>query len=189
MLDIGSIKDLQSAKNASRGCHYCSGEGFAAIFHVDYVGHPYEKVMRDDGTFRREVRLAKAYCVCAAGRWVMINHQSSAPDVFARIPDVYSVLNKGSLWVVEDPRFPPHQDGDDRLIRPGQVRAVMEQMLGELKRHQKPPTSRPLPSRDPIVGMNPKAVELMRAMEKSKPEPAFVGASVSEFENDDDIPF
>jgi len=115
--------DIRSAKAASRGCEYCSGEGLATIFRTGYDGAAYKIDHDADGVERRVVMRTSAYCVCLAGRWVMDAHRKDSLEVFKRIPDLQDVLTKGSSWWVDDPTEPEYDPNFD-------VRKAMAEING-----------------------------------------------------------
>jgi hypothetical protein len=106
MLDVESLSGIIAAREASRTCEYCCGEGIATIYHIDYDGTcPYVIEHDERGQERKRITRTVAYCVCAAGRWIMFEHQTNSKDVFAKISDLHTIIGwekSGCLWSPKD---------------------------------------------------------------------------------------
>ena len=107
MLDIETLEGMAEAREISRGCEFCSAEGLATIFHVDYDGGcPYVTDFDPRGYPRRRLTRTVAYCVCPAGRTMMFEHQKHSKDLFTRITDLEDIIlwkRSGCLWSTHDP--------------------------------------------------------------------------------------
>ncbi len=139
--DISSL-DAAGARHASRGCGYCDGQGFATIYRPDYNGSPVLTLISSDGTERNVVARATAYCECAFGRWLMVNHKKHAPDIYARTPDFCDIRGKSSYWLEHDPTL-PHPSEPQPFAGMSTVEAFAE-ILGKRMRvrHDKAKESR-----------------------------------------------
>lgn len=136
MLDLEGIADIYAAREASRGCEYCSAEGLATIFHEDYDGTcPYVTEPDPRGYPRRRLTRTVAYCVCTVGRWVMFEHQKHSKDLFARINDLHHIIDSrrsGCLWSTVDPNARERPDSPKSardLISPGTLAALAAQSI------------------------------------------------------------
>lgn len=99
-----SADTREEAEAKSRGCVYCSGHGMATIYSPDFRGAATEVI---DGRVR--LLRSAAYCVCAAGRWMLIRHQQECKDLFRRTFDLYDVVSgRAPGWMVDDPRGEPN---------------------------------------------------------------------------------
>jgi hypothetical protein len=114
MLDVAGIADIAAARAASHDCPYCTGFGLATVFRAGYAGEAVVDEIGANGQQFRRLMMTPAYCICTAGRWLLVNHQADAKDIFARMNDLYDILDsrKGSLWAVNDPTMPYFDPGE-----------------------------------------------------------------------------
>jgi hypothetical protein len=77
----GESSSREAAREASRGCPHCGGEGLTGIWSES----------PDDA--RRIPRTASAYCVCPHGRWIKRRHAEQEPTLLKRIFDLGDVLD------------------------------------------------------------------------------------------------
>lgn len=142
MLDISGLPDVAAAQAASRDCPYCSGFGLATVYRAGYDGRTVEDDCDVNGKPFRRLMVTTDYCVCAAGRWIMANHQTESREIFARMNDLWDLLDygKGSCWSPNDPtlalaKFDPSDVPDwkafRRLIASGPVTKSAREALRE----------------------------------------------------------
>ncbi len=102
---------LEGAKARSVNCQLCQGQGLAMIYNPNYDGSAvgYEFNRRGD---RRQVAMrTTAYCLCPAGRKIMMLHQSSPSKLLMH--DIHDVIaGKYHNWVADDPTYDPNQTFD-----------------------------------------------------------------------------
>lgn len=100
---------LDGAKDASRNCERCMGEGFAPIFNPRHTGKTIETEV--DARFgpKQFLMRSRSFCVCPAGRKIAIMNQQTSKDFFLRTPDLHDVIaGKYHNWVADDPSYDPN---------------------------------------------------------------------------------
>jgi hypothetical protein len=104
-LDVSGLT-RDEVTELSTSCQYCNGRGHAIIYDPEYNGAKSIPSLTPDG--RTVTRLAEtvAYCVCPAGRWVMLRQQKTCPDMFRRTLDLHDVIQGTARrkWLTKDPR-------------------------------------------------------------------------------------
>ncbi len=99
---------LDGARALSRNCHFCHGEGLATIFNPRYTGSAVGYVFDRQGNRKPVCMRTTAYCLCAAGRKIMILHQANK-DSRPMMHDIHDVIaGKYHSWVVDDPTYDPN---------------------------------------------------------------------------------
>lgn len=101
----GAATDRDAAREASRGCEYCGGDGTLHVFHPRYDGG---RViwMESEGPGAEVIRkpfpaVVVAHCTCAAGRWMRRSIKDL--EMLRRIPDLAAILEGRSWWLAQDP--------------------------------------------------------------------------------------
>lgn len=82
----------EAARDASRSCPHCGGEGLATAYHP--FPDPEQRVSATSA----------AYCVCHHGRLIRRIHGEKEPELLRRIPDLDLILNGASVYLAEPPR-------------------------------------------------------------------------------------
>ncbi len=111
-LDVSGLT-RDEVTELSRSCPHCHGGGHAVVYDPDYTGIRYIAVTTSDGRVTRRTTQTVAYCVCPAGRWVMIRQQKTCPDMYRRTHDLHDVLAGRTRWLTKDPRPMPPDDPRD----------------------------------------------------------------------------
>ncbi len=113
---------LEGAKEESRNCEKCNGEGFASVFSPYYQGRDVE-IATNWGN-KQVLMRTNAYCICPAGRKIAVIHQQTAKDIFLRTPDYHDVVAGNCRgWQANDPTFDP-DEAIDLLRLPESMRAM-----------------------------------------------------------------
>lgn len=101
------------ARNASKDCQYCGGEGLATVYHPQ------------PDLSRRVPATSAAHCVCSHGRFIrhMLGMKSENASTLRRIPDLALVVNGASGWRLDPP---PGVDGGDPGFAAERVRLARE---------------------------------------------------------------
>ncbi len=107
---------LEGAMAQSFNCALCSGNGFAPIFRTDYLGKSVEIKADREGKLQQMALRALAYCICPAGRKIMILHENSGSKKLL-MPDIHDVIaGKHRGWVVDDPTYDPDEPIDIKAL-------------------------------------------------------------------------
>jgi len=103
-----SRDSMGAAASKSHDCPFCSGGGWATIFHINYTGEPVIDVFDGYRGYKRKVMRTVAHCVCAAGRKMMFLHKESSKDEFVKVADLYDVTGgRYPEWQTDDPSQEP----------------------------------------------------------------------------------
>lgn len=70
----------EDAERASRTCEWCSGSGWAEVFHRAYQGKPTIETVNSDHSVTITPARFRLACVCPAGRWLLGAHERGAAD-------------------------------------------------------------------------------------------------------------
>ena len=87
----------EAAREQSRRCGYCYGEGLATVWN------------RDPCYAARRPETVAAHCVCPHGRFIRakIAEGKETKDILRRIPDLHDVIAKRDMnWAMHPPSFP-----------------------------------------------------------------------------------
>ncbi len=120
---------LDGAKALSFNCGMCCGQGLAPIYRTDYQGSSVEIETDSDGKLKQVALRLHAYCLCPAGRKIMILHESRGAKKLL-LPDIHDVIagnHRG--WVVDDPTYDPNEPIDLEAI-PESLRRLAVKLVG-----------------------------------------------------------
>lgn len=132
-LDVTGLS-MDGARQTSRHCPHCDGEGLATVFDPEYDSSATIDYSLADGTVRTRLARTTAYCECNLGRKIMTIHQCDCKDVYARTKDFCDIKGKPSYWLEFDPSLPR----DSRPIMSHVGRAQMfRSMIGTRITHDK----------------------------------------------------
>ncbi len=112
---------LDGARRLSKTCQLCSGEGLATIFNPRYTGSAVGCEFDRVGNRKPVCMRTTAFCLCPAGRKILMLHQAKATGRPAMI-DVHDVIaGKYHNWIVDDPTYDPNTAIDIEAL-PAEVR-------------------------------------------------------------------
>lgn len=96
----------EDARDRSRDCEYCCGNGLVSVYHPT-----------PDHERRIPVSVG-AHCICPHGRWMRrkLGEREEDRHLMRRIPDFADVLDGRSIWLAEMPGVLPF-DGKPRVVR------------------------------------------------------------------------
>ncbi len=100
---------LEGAMSQSFNCVLCSGHGMAPAYRTDYQGSVIVQEFDSDGSPCSVLLRGLVYCLCPAGRKIMILHESTGSKKLI-MPDIHDVIagnHRG--WVVDDPTYNPNE--------------------------------------------------------------------------------
>jgi hypothetical protein len=102
--DDVSDDSMASAEAKSRRCPFCSGGGWATIYHMNYTGEAVIDAYNGYGGHTKKIMRTVAYCVCAAGRKMMSLHRKGSRDEYVKVVDLHDVTaGRHPEWQVDDP--------------------------------------------------------------------------------------
>ena len=100
----GDSMDVVESK--STGCPFCSGGGWATIFHMDYTGEAVIEAFDGYHGYKRKVMRTVAHCVCAAGRKMLFQHKESSKEAYIKVADLNEVVaGRHPEWQTDDPTY------------------------------------------------------------------------------------
>lgn len=110
---------LAVLKELSRDCEYCTGQGFATLWHAapDEVRAGYKEYS------------TSAWCVCRYGQWIQNYYRTKNVDGMGKLPSVADVIEKRSHWLLQKPGYDQLEEFQGRGRKPA---AVLDTLVGRL---------------------------------------------------------
>ena len=87
---------MDIARANSKDCEYCNGEGMVTVYAPNYDGSPFAITASGIKYASRVV----AHCLCPLGKFI---RAATKEDVRRRIPEVSSIVDRESRWLLKDP--------------------------------------------------------------------------------------
>lgn len=123
---------MGAASGKSAGCPFCSGGGWATIFHMHYTGEAVIEAFDGRNGYKRKVMRTVAHCVCAVGRKMMFLHKESSKDEYIKIADLYDIVNgRFPEWQTDDPTLGEPMTAAELANLPKGLRDALKRMRGD----------------------------------------------------------